>query len=326
MEKEKRTNLIFFVALTCFFGFILFAFSVHIYETGRFNEKERFVFDDEVSECTIKLYPRAGLADSWEKRDIEFNEEIVNFTGITYDCQINNFSDSVVSDWKLTINIIKECYINNSWCGTVEVHQHVNGTGDEIVQEIDLRNYDKNSIRLEHFYVSQDLYIPLEYGDYIVYNPSQVSGELPVKAFSDEAGRVVIGFIFYHKKGSDLDFSTVMQYKLNRGYFQGTKPKLLVMALAVWVMILVIRITFVLTFSNLKRETASVIHAISRIYTFCTRPIWRMTRSRRFAQRNSFTIISANSPASARRWLLFPRRSTARKRWRTSRIFTMSAP
>lgn len=267
MEKEKKSNLIIFSVLGIFFVFILVTFLIHIFETNRFNAKERFVSDNESAECIISLYPRAGLADSWDKRDIEFNDEIVTFTGTTYDCMVQNFSDSVITDWNIRINIKKECYINNSWCGTVEIHQHSKQSGKEIVQELDLRNYDDSKIMLAHFYVSQDLYIPLDYGDYIIYRPSEISGEMPVQAFKEEAGKVVIGFIFYYKKGESLDFSSTMFYKLTRSYFQGTKPKLLIGAFIVWVMLLIIRITFVLTFSNLKRETNSVIRAISEIYT-----------------------------------------------------------
>ncbi|WP_191013747.1 HD-GYP domain-containing protein [Treponema zioleckii] len=58
-----------------------------------------------------------------------------------------------------------------------------------------------------------------------------------------------------------------MYYKLTRGYFQGTKPKVILASFIVWLMLLIIRITFVLTFSNLKRESNSVIKAVSGIYT-----------------------------------------------------------
>lgn len=267
MEKEKKSNLIIFSVFGIFFILILSNFLFHIIETNRNNSKERFVSDNESSECIISLFPRAGLADSWDKRDIEFNDELVTFTGTTYDCLVKNFSDSVISDWNIRINILKECYINNSWCGTVEIHQHSKESGKEIVQELDLRNYDDSKIVLAHFYVAQDLYIPLDYGDYIIYKPSLVSGELPVTAFKEEAGKVLIGFIFYCKKGESLGFTSTLFYKLNRSYFQGTKPKLLIAAFVVWIMLLIIRITFILTFSNLKRESGRVIRAVSGIYT-----------------------------------------------------------
>lgn len=267
MEKERKSNLIIFIAFVLFFVLILLAFSAHIFETKHFNSKNRTVSDTENAECTVELYPRSGLADSWDKRDIEYNNEIVTFTGITYDCLIKNFSNYEMSDWKLRINIKKSCYINNSWCGTVEIHQRSKVTGKLIVQKVDLRNYNKDRLFLEHFYIAQDLYIPLDEGDYIIYNPSVVSGELPVHAFGEDAGKAIIGFIFYHKKGVPLGFSSYLQYRLTKSYFQGTKPKLLLVFFVVWIMLLIIRITYVLTFSNLKRETASVIHALSRIYT-----------------------------------------------------------
>ena len=267
MEKERRINIIVFGI----FGVLLIAgllfFSVHVYETDKFNARRRIVGEGERAECTVQLYPRGGLADSWDKRDIEFMGEIVTFTGSTYDCTVMNFSDAELTEWKLRINIKKECYINNSWCGTVEIHQHRKTYPEEIVQELDLRNYSESEIMLEHFYVAEDLYISLSDGDYIIYNPSEVSGELPVRAFGNEAGKTTIGFIFYHKKGERLDFSCSMFYRLTRSCLQGTRPKLLLAAFALWLVLLVIRVTFVLTFSNLKRDTNSVIRAVSGIYT-----------------------------------------------------------
>ncbi len=266
MKREKRAGILFNIFLAAFFIVILINFSVHLINLKEYNQKQRSVFQGENTECTISLYPRGGVADSWDKRDVEFQGSIVTFTGTTYDCEIKNFSKSLISDWSLRINVLKDCYINNSWCGTVEIHQNV-GKGElEKVQTLDLRDYDKDSITLDHFFITQDLYIPLKEGDYVIYIPSTVSGELPVTAFQNEAGKTVIGFIFYHLKGEPLSFFSIMSYRLTKGFFQGTRPKVLLGCLAVWIMLLIVRITFVLTFSNIKRETNSVIHAISRIY------------------------------------------------------------
>lgn len=266
MEKETKTNVIilclFIISLLAIFS----GFMLHLYTTYTFNHTERTVTEGESTECTVDLHPRAGIADSWDKRDIAFQNQIVTFTGTTYDCTVKNYSDYVISDWKLRIDVLKECYINNSWCGTVDIHQTIPETGKMISQELDLRDYKDEDITLQHFYVSQDLYIPLSPGDYILYRPSEISGEFPVKAFSDEAGKTIIGFIFYHLKGQNLAFNSTIYYMLTRGILQGTKPKLLIAAFAVWIMLLVIRITFILTFSNLKRESNTVLRAVSRIY------------------------------------------------------------
>ncbi|MCR5763896.1 MAG: HD domain-containing protein [Treponema sp.] len=266
MDKEKRSNFIFFIVLFVFFILIILSFSLHVLNVKKFNSLERVVFEGQNSECSIDIYPRAGVADSWDKTDVEFNDDIVTFTGTTYDCSVKNYTDSVISDWKLRINIKRECFINNSWCGTVEIHQKSKTTGKMVVQELDLRDYKDEDILLDHFYVSQDLYIPLNYGDYIVYNPSVISGEMPIRAFKNEVGKVVIGFIFYHYKGQRLIFSCSMNYKFLRSYFQGLKPKLLICAFIFWIMIVIVRVTFILTFRNLKKESNSVIHAVSRIY------------------------------------------------------------
>ena len=266
MEREKRPGSIIFAAMVIFLICIVINFCTLIYTTNKYNSKERFTKAGEDGECTVELYPRGGVADSWDKMDVEVAGKIISFTGTTYDCDVKNFSDSKVSDWTMRIDVEKPCYINNSWCGMVEVHQRLPGSDNELVQTIDLRDYDKDDLHVKHFFVSQDLYIPLEVGDYLIYHPSVVSGEYPIASFNGTPGKIEVGFIFYHLRGFDLSFSASMTYKLSKSYLQGTRPKILLFCLAVWVLLFVVRVTFILTTSNLKRENASVIHAISKIY------------------------------------------------------------
>ena len=267
MKNEKSKQVFVFTIFIVTLVFILLNLFLHIFKTHKNNEKERFVSEGENTECTVTLYPRGGVADSWDKRDVEYKNQIVTFTGTTYDCTVKNFTDCVMSTWKLKIEAKNECFINNSWCGTVEIHQTSEKTGEKIVQELDLRNYKAYNIKLDHFFVQQDLYIPLSKGDYIVYNPSEISSEFPVSAFKKEAGKTTIGFIFYYKKGCDLQFNTSMIYKLTKNYFKGIRPKLILFAFIIWCLILIIRITFVLTFSNIRNEANSVIRAVSGIYS-----------------------------------------------------------
>ncbi|MCR5218369.1 HD domain-containing phosphohydrolase [Treponema sp.] len=239
---------------------------IHIYRTNQFNKQVRTSYEGRLGECTVELFPRAGVADSWEKRDVEYKGEICTFTGMTYDCAVKNYSDSVISDWSLRVNIRRDCFINNSWCGTVEIHQMDRDTGEEKVQTLDLRDYKKDEIKIKHYFVTQDLFIPLTAGDYIIYHPSLASGEMPVQAFNGEAGRVILGFIFYQFKGREVFFDASIKYQLHKGFFQGTAPKILILCFAVWIMLFIVRIIFVFTFSTLKKENASVIRAISKIY------------------------------------------------------------
>lgn len=253
------------IALVVLLFCLLLAFCVHFYKIRQYNNEVRVASQGDKAPCTISFYPRGGIADSWEKRDIPFNGQIVTFTGTTYDCAVENMNSAVISDWKLKISISEECYINNSWCGTVEIHQQ-QADGSVLVQELDLRDYRKDEIALEHFYVAADLYIPLKNGDFIEYNPSEISGELPVPAFNETPGKTVIGFIFYHLKGMEPHFYCSMSYRLTRGYFQGSSPKILLTLFALWIMLFIVRLTFVLTFSNLRRESNLVIRAISGMY------------------------------------------------------------
>ena len=56
------------------------------------------------------------------------------------------------------IGIQEDCFINNAWCGTVEIHQFV-GTDRESSQTLDLRDYKEEDVTLKHLY-DGDLLIP----------------------------------------------------------------------------------------------------------------------------------------------------------------------
>lgn len=267
MAREKKYGRLIVLGLAVFLVLMLIDFYAHVHRTNEFNALERKVGMGEHGDCTVELYPRGGAADSWDKRNVEVGGEVVTFTGTTYDCAVKNFGDSKISGWTLRIGINRDCYINNSWCGTTEIHQTDPKTGAESSQRLDLRDYDERDLRLRHFLVDQDLYIPLSKGDYIIYHPSAVSGEFPVNAFNGSPGKIVSGFIFYHKKGSEPDFSCEMTYTLERPLLHGTRPKVLLACFVLWVLLAVVRLTFTLTSSNLRRESASVIRAISNIYS-----------------------------------------------------------
>ncbi len=265
MQREKKAGFLILVGLNLFFILIVLSFGIHVYRTGNFNNSQRIANEGENGECTVELYPRGGIADSWVKKDVLVNGEISSFIGTTYDCSVMNFSESKISDWTIRIDVKKQCYINNAWCGMVEIHQQDADHG-EIVQTVDLRDYDEDDLHIKHLFVDNDLYIPLSVGDYIIYRPSQINGEYPINAYNGNPGKIVVGFIFYHKLGYDLGFSCSMQYKLFRSFFQGTSSKIILVCFIVWFLLLAIRLTFILTSSRLKRETTSVIRAVSKIY------------------------------------------------------------
>lgn len=71
-------------------------------------------------------------------------------------------------------DIQQSCYINNAWCGEVEIHQLRNGS--EKSQRLDLRNCSSGDIELEHTVSAGDILISLQPGDYIVYHHERFDG------------------------------------------------------------------------------------------------------------------------------------------------------
>lgn len=85
------------------------------------------------------------------------------------DGTLYNNTDDAIASWVATINVQGDCFINNAWTGTVEIHQHV-GTDKEKTQTLDLRDYNLADVKLDYLY-DGDLLIPLQKGDRIVYYP-----------------------------------------------------------------------------------------------------------------------------------------------------------
>ncbi len=227
---------------------IVILFIMQIVYLSRFNAKEYVTKGaDETQKTYMNIANRGDSTSSWLKRDFEINGEVVDLHGETIDGTLYNNSGDIVSDWNLRINIENDCFINNAWCGTVQIHQFVD-TENEKVQTLDLRNYKLEDINLEYRY-DGDLLIPLKKGDFILYYPSVKDTEVPIESNSE----MTMGVIFYFVK--DLDLSNYkITYNYHRTIYQGNLFYIIIFLLIVWLSNLVIYIVSVKIYDEAQRE------------------------------------------------------------------------
>ncbi len=230
LQPAPKFLLIFLIILLLGFGI----YSVYVYV---FNHTQREYHPGDSNQTfDISIAPRSGKTDSWVKR-VDDNTGHHEYIGTIYDIVINNVSDSTILQWDMQINITKDCYINNAWCGCVEIHQNVNGK--ERVQTVDLRDYNASELTLEHSVMSPDLMIPLYEGDYIIYHPDRVANEFPIAAnVNGHISQVVVGMVFYGIGNQSLDFHDFsMNYSLQINYLQNPVFIGLIIGSLVWIML-----------------------------------------------------------------------------------------
>jgi hypothetical protein len=181
---------------------------------------DKGMIDEMSDETSMDIHYRGNNTSTWIKRDMDIY-------GIISDVRVYNGSSSVISSWTLRVNIKGPCYINQFWNGDVEIHQHV-GRDDEVIQTLNLANYDEKEIKLDYIINESDLLIPLDEGDYFVYYPEESMREMPIKS-GDET---VVGFIMYYDDNIDLSDYTFYYY-FSRSYFEGP-VFLIICLLLVW--------------------------------------------------------------------------------------------
>lgn len=250
-QFKRKTKGILIIFLAVLF-ILLLNFGIHMYYIHVYNQTERVT--DSSSTATdvfVDIHPRGQTTDTWEK-DNAFPDVILNAQ--IYEATIINGTSHTVRDWKLRVNIAENCYLNNAWCGTVEVHQFISGM--EKIQQLDLRDYDVRDITLSYYMAGQDLLIPLKEGDYIIYYPddSTDSGETPIKAGSEYAGQASIGLIFYSLTGN-VDLSSYeLSYYIEKSYFTGKESVIFLTLFPIWgLAMLVFLIITVITTGFQKR-------------------------------------------------------------------------
>ena len=199
---------------------------VHVAYVINFNSQTHIATGTEETDgTTMDIHARGDDTSSWVKQDLDIY-------GIIYDGTITNNSPDLLSEWTLTINITHDCWINQFWNGTVEIHQNV-GTDDEVVETVNLANYDTDTMKLEYMMDGSDLLIPLHKGDYVVYFPSDSMKEYPIEAGEE----LVVGTIFYYAENLDLTNYT-MEFKYHRSFTQGIGFIICVILAILWIFIL----------------------------------------------------------------------------------------
>ena len=248
MTKIKKTVLL--VIYFVFLAIIVFNFGMHAIRTVEYNKKVRHISGaEEKDSCSFDIHFRGGTSDSWLKRDVKVRDQICTLKGITFDGVFINNGSFDVSDWNLRIDINEDCYLNNAWCGTVEIHQ------GNWIQTLDLRNIKSENVMVDGFYVGQDFLIPLEAGDYLVYYPSAENNELPVKASTGLPGSVTVGCIFYIDANRDFNIADYgVDFKFCKNVFQGTEPIIFIVLMAVWIGILILILVFKAAYKKAARE------------------------------------------------------------------------
>lgn len=159
-----------------------------------------------------------------------------------YEGNITNSGKFDIADWSLRINIEDDIYLNNAWCGTVEIHQMTNEA--ERVQTLDLRDCKKSDITLEYRMVDSDLLIPLHKGDYLIYSPNQEVNEYPVMGtgiVKGNPGSVAIGIIVYYEAGHEIDLSNVeITYHLHKAMNQDFFFWIIVIIAIIWLISVIV--------------------------------------------------------------------------------------
>ena len=210
---------------------IFSVFAVHCHNVDAYNKETHVITGNgrDDNDVSVDVHERGQSTDTWDKQDAELG---VTLKGVIYEATIENDAKNQLTDWTLTVNIDEECFINNAWCGVVEIHQLSGDT--EKVQSLNLRNCDHDSIELDHHISGNDIMIELEPGSSFTYYPSSVDNEATV----DSESSLNVGVILY-SYDTDVDVSDItFQYHMEKGYFENNAGSWLTFALVAWVICL----------------------------------------------------------------------------------------
>ena len=200
-------------------------FNRQVYQTKAIVTEFSAVHEDKVNikedDVTLVLYFRGGSSDTWNKDYEVSTNQRVDITGSIYEMSVHNRSDYEVSNWYVRQNIHQNCFINNAWCGEVEIHQF----GQDKVERVDRVNLQKCAVEeLDVLYEIQgsDLMIPLTEGDYVLYYPSEEVMETPILVMDNEhRGKVTVGVIYYFWNYGMTLSDTELYYQYHMSVNQG---------------------------------------------------------------------------------------------------------
>ena len=200
-----------------------------------------------LSHFDVKIGPRGGDSGAWLKdpiKDEAGNELHGPSVGIIYEIVVSNTSDAVITDWTADVYMPEFMWINNAWNGKLEFRQ--NTTGTELIQLIDLREYQSVPIELDHYIDHTGPMIPLNEGDKFIYHPSKADNELPLVPASETEevnSSTIVGFIVYvPDKGLDyapVFDNVVFNYHLSRNAWADPVFLLLVGLDILWLVLII---------------------------------------------------------------------------------------
>ncbi len=165
-----------------------------------------------LADFSVTIGPRGGDSGAWLKDPIKDEDGSTLHgpsVGIIYEIVVENTSDAVITDWTADVYMPEFMWINNGWNGKLEFHQTT--TGEELVQLIDLREYQSVPIELDYYIDHTGPMIPLEKGDKFIYRPSKADNEYPLEPMSDTEevnSSAIVGFIVY-VPDQGLDYAPV---------------------------------------------------------------------------------------------------------------------
>lgn len=246
------------------FGIVIL-FIIELVYIANFNREQRTLTGYlESSGVSMAIHGRGGDTDSWLKRGFDLGGQKTDLRGTVYDVDLNNDSEFQIEGWALRMDITCDCFLNQAWCGTVEIHQSV--SEGERVQTLDLRNMTADMLEIEYFKDSEIL-IPLHAGDYIVYRPSFKDGEMPINAGT----RLTPGFIMYFDASRpEPEFNSyTASYNFHRTLLDGNNVYLLGGLLAIWLIMLLSYIFSMRAYKQAMKEMAlrkSGIMSMSELY------------------------------------------------------------
>lgn len=223
-----------FIVLAVYYGSIK-ADSTNLKEaslsSGTFDGVNKYSLPD----FDVKIGPRGGDSGAWLKesshdtvKDILHGPSV----GIIYEIVLENTGDAIVTDWTADVYMPEFVWVNNGWNGKFEFYQ--NNAGEEIVQLINLREYQSTEIELDHYIDHTGPMIPLNKGDKFIYRPSKSDNEYPLVPASETEevnSTAIVGYIVYIPD-QGLDYApvfdnVVFHYYLSRNVW--TDPVFLVL-------------------------------------------------------------------------------------------------
>lgn len=247
---------------------IIVLFIIHIVNVNNFNDEWKSVSPgSSATSVLVDIHPRGGVTDTWVKINTGLGTDL---NAKIYEMDVTNNAHTYVEDWYLRINIRGNCYINNGWCGTFEIHQF-DDDGSEHSQTIDLRDYKIEDVSLNYHQIDQDLLIDLRKGDYIIYHPdtNESSGEVPIKGTEEYSGTCACGVIMYSVTG-DIDFSDYeMFYRLNKSIWDGTKGRLFIIAFSLIIVSFIIIGTIFLVSVHFEGKLENKEKMLKDVFSAC---------------------------------------------------------